>query len=518
MADDIFNFELPLQKRVNALTQYGDQSTIKRLISLLIISNSNVIKNTLFHICKFSIDIPCIWRLEAALALIDHEKYETHNKHDAHEREEDVVSIGFEALDYVCFTMNKAKDISFACKLNAYFVLNNGMPSLKRVYLYMYEFLTDTSITTEYKYKTVKSMATNLFYDNLEASQEDTKVSILMFEYCVSVLISHCRLLGKNISEENLKYYILTCQLGITHMPKLKCSFMAEHELVFVCENESNPTNIRADAADMLLSHGCQLNKFIAKNVLDLLSFDIKSLKTVYCNKENVHSETINKTALETISIIVENVEKNRTIIQNLEENDLRQLIIKHFLTTDNEISHENYENSIKAYNRIVYLDNALYTNHSFTLKKIMNYVWTFINTSSMVSNCKLELEKRLIQEMGEMYNTCSSGYLVRFANVFSGFLENGGVFIGWDEQILSIFYAKINIAISLSFNKDIILENLIAQDQEEDKIAFQQLLRTILPNIIESIKNEFKDCVSESNIDLYIRRALSVFEGCGFV
>jgi hypothetical protein len=135
---------------------------------------------------------------------------------------------------------------------------------------------------------------------------------------------------------------------------------------------------------------------------------------------------------------------------------------------------------------------------------------------SPSISEKKGELEKRLVEEMREMYNTCSSGYLVRFANVFTGFLENGGVFIGWDEQILSIFYAKINLAISTSLNRDIILENLIEAD-EEDKAEFQTLLRTSLPDIIESIREEFKEHIPESDIDIYIRRALSVFEGYGF-
>ncbi len=34
----------------------------------------------------------------------------------------------------------------------------------------------------------------------------------------------------------------------------------------------------------------------------------------------------------------------------------------------------------------------------------------------------RFELEKRLIEEMREMNNTCSSGYLTRFANYFFWF------------------------------------------------------------------------------------------------
>ncbi len=38
---------------IKAIVKFGDETTIKRLISLLTISNSSIIKNTLYHLCKF---------------------------------------------------------------------------------------------------------------------------------------------------------------------------------------------------------------------------------------------------------------------------------------------------------------------------------------------------------------------------------------------------------------------------------------------------------------------------------
>lgn len=495
--DDIF--ELPLHDRIKAIVKFGDETTIKRLISLLTISNSSIIKNTLYHLCKFCSDISCVLRLEIALALIDYEKEET----------EPSEIIGFEALDYVCFSMHKSKEIPFSCKLNAYVILNSGLPNLKRVYLYLYDMLTDSSTTFQFKYKTVKFLV---------SERQENNITSLMVEYCISVLLSNFHdsypKINNETYEDYLQFFILTCQLSLSYVPKLKCSCIAENKLLEICKNQNLSVNIRADASDMLLSYGSSENKEEAKIILDSLSFDNHTIKTIYNNKENVHTSTINKTAINTITIIIEDVNKmfQREDIWILTENTLQNLIEKYPPNFKPLI-----DNAIKAYNRIMYLDNALYTAYNFNLKNIMNYVWTFINNSSKVSN-KVELEKRLIEEMREMNNTCSSGYLTRFANIFSGFLENGGVFIGWDEQILSIFYGKVNLAITSSLNKDLILENLIETENENDKQEFQKLLRTILPNIIESIKIEFKDHISESDIDLYIRRALSVFEGHEFI
>lgn len=499
--DDIFNFELPLHDRIKAIVKFGDETTIKRLISLLTISNSSIIKNTLYHLCKFCSDISCVLRLEIALALIDYEKEEI----------EPSEIIGFEALDYVCFSMHKSKEIPFSCKLNAYLILNSGLPNLKRVYLYLYDMLTDSSTTFQFKYKTVKFLV---------SEREENNITSLMVEYCISVLLSNFHdpsypKINNETYEDYLQIFILTCQLSLSYVPKLKCSCIAENKLLEICKNQNLSVNIRADASDMLLSYGSLENKEEAKIILDSLSFDNNTFKTIYNNKENVHTSTINKTAINTITIIIEDVNKmfKKEDIWILTENTLQHLIEKY---PPNQIKSQ-IDNATKAYNRIMYLDNALYTAYNFNLKNIMNYVWTFINNSNKVSN-KVELEKRLIEEMREMNNTCSSGYLTRFANIFSGFLENGGVFIGWDEQILSIFYGKVNLAITSSLNKDLILENLIETENENDKQEFQKLLRTILPNIIESIKIEFKDHISESDIDLYIRRALSVFEGHEFI
>ncbi len=370
--------------------------------------------------------------------------------------------------------------------------------------------LTDSSTTFQFKYKTVKFLV---------SERQENNITSLMVEYCISVLLSNFHgpsysKINNETYEDYLQFFILTCQLSLSYVPKLKCSCIAENKLLEICKNQNLSVNIRADASDMLLSYGSSENKEEAKIILDSLSFDNHTIKTIYNNKENVHTSTINKTAINTITIIIEDVNKmfQREDIWILTENILQNLIEKYPPNFKPLI-----DNATKAYNRIMYLDNALYTAYNFNLKNIMNYVWTFINNSNKVSN-KVELEKRLIEEMREMNNTCSSGYLTRFANIFSGFLENGGVFIGWDEQILSIFYGKVNLAITSSLNKDLILENLIETENENDKQEFQKLLRTILPDIIESIKIEFKDHISESDIDLYIRRALSVFEGYEFI
>jgi hypothetical protein len=242
----------------------------------------------LFHICQFETTIQEIWRLEIAYALIDHEKF-------SGVKEE--FKIGYKALDIVSFNIRNSTNISTNCKIEAFMRLNSGMPSLKRVYLYIFDFLTNIDVSPAYKYKIIKKFCNN------DDETEEYRVSEKMIEYCLSTFIHNK--INYNDPEQELefvKFKILTCQLCMAHRASFKSALIAEHELINVVKNIVYPTNVRADAADMLLSHSqFEENKNIAKETLEALSFDFNSTKTIYHNKENVHSETINKTSLNTI-------------------------------------------------------------------------------------------------------------------------------------------------------------------------------------------------------------------------
>ncbi len=112
-----------------------------------------------------------------------------------------------------------------------------------------------------------------------------------MVEYCISVLLSNFHgpsysKINNETYEDYLQFFILTCQLSLSYVPKLKCSCIAENKLLEICKNQNLSVNIRADASDMLLSYGSSENKEEAKIILDSLSFDNHTIKTIYNNKE----------------------------------------------------------------------------------------------------------------------------------------------------------------------------------------------------------------------------------------
>lgn len=463
---EIFNFELPLENRIKLLLSIGDYSTIQRLISILRISNNSIVGKTLFHVCKFCTSIPTIWRLDSAMALIDFDKV-----------------MGLEALDYVCFSLQKDTQIPFSCKVNAYTLLYNDS-NKKRVFLYFDDFFNNDSISYEYKYKVIRDLI----------NRDDSPRNLI--NHCISTLIHF----GSS-KDQSDQYHLLTCQAGLM-FADLECFTNGENELLIICQSNCL-ASVKANAADMLLCSGSEKSKLVARNVLTEMSFNEGDIKTVYNNSENVHTESINFSALNTISMIVEEVSTYDTFVE-FDRNCLISLLEKHDVN--------GLKNIFTVFYKIDCLEVMPYTKHNLTLKTIMNNVWTFINYSLKTINFKTELEKRFLEELGEMHNTCSSGYITRFANVFTGFIDDFGVSIGWEDQILSLFYLKMNNAIKTSQHKDLILEQMTSKGSE-----FKKLLITTLPDIIETIKKEFSSSLSETDIDLYIRKALSEFEGFTF-
>ena len=181
------------------------------------------------------------------------------------------------------------------------------------------------------------------------------------------------------------------------------------------------------------------------------------------------------------------------------------------------------------------------------------------------------ELKKRLLEELEDMSGTCSSGFLSRLVNVVSGF-GDFSIRISWQDQIIGNLTGRINKEIknitsenSLFIDKleDIIILKLqitgeilkICEDLEEittetivdkyksspeyslescledfqesvlqeltvntsqfsDRQNFSLFFRTIIGNIREEMYSEFKQFLSDTSFDLYMRKALFKYEG----
>jgi hypothetical protein len=219
-------------------------------------------------------------------------------------------------------------------------------------------------------------------------------------------------------------------------------------------------------------------------------------------------------------------------------------------------------------------LDRVLYTHYNMTLERLLIKLWTYIQNSK---DDREALEERLLQELEEMAGTCSSGFASRLANTLSGF-GDFLVGISWESQIAANLTGRLNAAarnladpdvslfasgmykdhlVDLSLNPKLYveLENSVKGDlgsaetvtreqirtqylstvkslqelleefseqvlvemtvaSSENRQRFGLFFRSHIAKIREEMYKEFKDHMDDTDFDLYMRRALMVYDG----
>jgi hypothetical protein len=208
------------------------------------------------------------------------------------------------------------------------------------------------------------------------------------------------------------------------------------------------------------------------------------------------------------------------------------------------------------------------------TLERLLIKLWTYIQNSK---DDREALEERLLQELEEMAGTCSSGFASRLANTLSGF-GDFLVGISWESQIAANLTGRLNAAarnladpdvslfasgmykdhlVDLSLNPKLYVElehsvkgdlgsaETVTREQirtqylstvkslqelleefseqvlvemtvasSENRQRFGLFFRSHIAKIREEMYKEFKDHMDDTDFDLYMRRALMVYDG----
>jgi len=118
------------------------------------------------------------------------------------------------------------------------------------------------------------------------------------------------------------------------------------------------------------------------------------------------------------------------------------------------------------------------------------------------------ELFKRFVEELYEMADTCSSGHLVRLANIFSGF-DNTTVIDVQDELKACIFTRLTKI---INSKPDELSEQIYDNVQSE---MFMKLLSQDLVVLYNQLLIEYVDSgiISNSNYQESFRKYLTMFQ-----
>lgn len=289
--------------------------------------------------------------------------------------------------------------------------------------------------------------------------------------------------------------------------------FMEEclNELYFILKNRTTTTfEIQADIADFFLNTeykriSSMYREEAQRVMIELFQENMTSQLSLFSNRQNVHSESIESSSqdiLEQLHARYGHVQHDLYHVQYWRTEIEEWRVFK-------DMDQTEQDKIIVAMNRICF-DKRIYGKTGDTLAGILALVWRHIHQSDH----KDELKKRLLEELIEASGQCSTGFAVRILNTLSGF-DDFMLKISYREAILSKVIHHLNSIIMRMEDPDlqaILLEEMTNTSYGERK-HFLDLFRREVPSLKESLYSEFKEHISDTDFDLYLRTALLHYE-----
>ena len=190
---------------------------------------------------------------------------------------------------------------------------------------------------------------------------------------------------------------------------------------------------IRADAADVLLGHGNQEVQEQARMIINALGTKVGY--GIYENTQNVHADSVEESFRASLDTLLKWRNDNQSLIKSFEDT----LDDFNARKSTGERTPEEIKNTEMAFFRIM-MGSTLY--NGFTTQSLFCTTHAWINHRD--DKEKVELWKRLDEEISDMVNTCTTGIVSRLVNVLSGW---GGfkISISFKDQIKSNFAGRLN-------------------------------------------------------------------------
>jgi len=324
-----------------------------------------------------------------------------------------------------------------------------------------------------------------------------------------------------------------------------------ENIILDFCQDNQLDFNLRADAADLLLTFATSdYTRQVALDTIILLGRQInRGIHSVYDDKQNVHNQTIDDSIKEILcflaSIQLETKNGNyityedtcKEIIEfyckihNIEMNS------KYLLFDDtNEPDTKNETNDIDEDNDYVCndtilknlelirasflrfsLDRGLYNNFQ-SIQTLFIKIWNIIKTHEHRDS----LTSRLFEELIDMSGSCTSGHISRIVNVLSGFEINGKLInlsIDYKDEMTSNMIAKLNKKICNIEDEDYkynISEEMLWTSNYESRIHFNKFFRENVMEIRNQLYDEYVvtlNLLDSETFEINFRQALMKFE-----
>ena len=257
--------------------------------------------------------------------------------------------------------------------------------------------------------------------------------------------------------------------------------------------------NIRGDAADAVLHGGDRKQRVEARRLLGELGFSgvdrnskfiTSRTKTVYNNEQNVHDESIAESVTRFIEVMVASDDIGKMNYESVSEEIVKLLDSPEGLKGPNRKA-----DKIKALGALkrVERDTATFSSYSVTIAEILVHVWLRIISYASEPEVEATLKQRLIEELLEMGETCSSGHCARFINVLSA--VDPQISISFESQIQANLAGRINAKIRNIPDPELadqINTGMMAESEPEDREAYLRFVANAIAEIEIELRKEF--------------------------
>lgn len=379
-------------------------------------------------------------------------------------------------------------------------------------------FMKDSKAPIQFIYKTI----TSIHRESIDNSQVgELPIRKASKEYIDYLYLSFFRI------PPDARHCVLSAQYLLNNGLAID---KVEEVLLEIANDRTLEHITRADAADVLLKVGSERVRANAGRVITELGRDMSALPTISSNRENVHlvDESVKEFLLVLGSFPLVTVQKDG-VEKSREFDDVVRIIHNIPLYEPNK---EKIDSSLLR----IRLDQLIYPG-SQLLSGIFLRIFQCIEKHP---DCGL-LMQRLIEELIDMADTCSTGHANRLVNIFSGVGMNGLFLrIPWKDQIESNIAgrltAKAKIAIDNEARADFAKKNITPSIEElktiddtfrdnvlcemmnekiENRVNWNRFLREVMSSLREEMSKEFvgEGHITAQEFDLFFREGMIFYE-----
>jgi hypothetical protein len=484
------NLFLPLQQRLQSLKECYKENPddfaelISSIIGMYFFSKTINLFEYLNEICQDR-DFPVLYRIECAKSLGE---------------------IGYKHINQIItFDYEQLRLLPTPIIVDTVIYLMKGTDYRNEAREHFINIIIDKSIDTLYRFRTIQS---------LERHFNNDKESFMFYA------LDSCTKFLEN--ELTFSYRIIMSQYILEKCnPSHDVVMFVESFLIKAIEDTTLDDDLRADACDILLQNGSDDARLKATDVIYTLGGGDRSRNNIFKNKQNVHSRSIEESVERILEKLCVYHPHNNTTYNFDQTQEMIQEKLKKSGDSNNDNSDNNDNNDNSNNKKVegaltrISIDRAVYGKSNMTLTTILAKIWTYIQDSEF----KVDLENRLIEELVDSNNKCSSGYAARLINTLSGYDENMTIRISFEEQIIANLETRLNKEIELiedENERDNILDEMtLPVILYHARTNFLTFFRRCISKIREEMYQEFRTYMEDIDYDFYFRKAIIHYEGC---